>query len=40
MLAKLRAKNAHVLFAKDDKVVETFLLDRLHESFNERDGVR
>jgi hypothetical protein len=34
------AKEVHVFVAKDDEMVETFLLDRLNESVSECDHVR
>jgi hypothetical protein len=34
------AKEVHVFVAKNDEMVETFLLDRLHESFSKGDHVR
>ena len=34
------AKEVHVFVAKDDERIETFLLDRWHESIGECDQVR
>jgi len=33
------AKEVHVFVAKDDEMVETFLLDRWHESVSECDPI-
>ena len=36
---ELLAEDIHMSAAKDDEMIETFLLDRLHESFGECDHI-
>ena len=40
MILEFLAKNVHVLVAKDDKMVEAFLLNRLNKSLDEGNRIR